>query len=149
MKAIPQSHRWLSRCNWLVFMAFPGVMFASLALSENIPRSERIIINADERNALTTVSNLSNSDYSIEAWVESEQSEKEQPSPFIVMPAIFKVRSGEEQVMRIIKTPGKLPDYRESLFYFHIQKISTISEPGEPEHMEVSRASIKLIYRPG
>jgi len=109
----------------------------------------RIILNADERSASTIVSNLSKSDYAVQTWVNDAADSKDRLSPFIAMPALFKVLAGEEQVVRIIKTPGQLPEDRESVFYFNAQEIPVLDEKQDNALKVAVRTRVKLFYRPG
>lgn len=108
----------------------------------------RIILNADDRNASTIVTNLTKSDYAVQVWVNDEEDDSTSFSPFIAMPALFKVRSGEEQVVRIIKTPGELPSDRESVFYFNAQEIPVHSKYENNTLKVAVRTRVKVFYRP-
>lgn len=108
----------------------------------------RIILGADERSASTVVSNLTKSEYAVQAWVNDAADSRDQLSPFIAMPALFKVRAGEEQVVRIIKTPGQLPADRESVFYFNAQEIPVVEDKQGNALKVAVRTRVKLFYRP-
>ncbi|BAQ75540.1 gram-negative pili assembly chaperone [Pseudomonas sp. Os17] len=140
------------------FPRFRGALLcASLALLWPVPQASagimlngtRIILNADERSASTIVSNLTSSDYAVQTWVNDAADSKGSLSPFIAMPALFKVRAGEEQVVRIIKTPGQLPEDRESVFYFNAQEIPLLEQKQENTLKVAVRTRVKLFYRPG
>jgi len=134
-----------------------ALLCASLTLLWPLPQASagimlngtRIILNADERSASTIVSNLTSSDYAVQTWVNDAADSKDRLSPFIAMPALFKVRAGEEQVVRIIKTPGQLPEDRESVFYFNAQEIPVLQQQQENALKVAVRTRVKLFYRPG
>ncbi|MDF3199164.1 molecular chaperone [Pseudomonas sp. 1912-s] len=108
----------------------------------------RIILGANERSVSTIVSNTGVSDYAVQAWINDAADSRDRLSPFIAMPALFKVRAGEEQVVRIIKTPGELPKDRESVFYFNAQEIP-VKDAKQVNSLKVAvRTRIKLFYRP-
>ena len=108
----------------------------------------RIVLGASERSVSTIVSNTSRNDYAVQAWVNDIADSRARASPFIAMPALFRVRAGEEQVVRIIKTPGELPNDRESVFYFNAQEIP-VQDPREENSLKVAiRTRVKLFYRP-
>jgi len=123
---------------WPVPQASAGIML----------NGTRIIFDAAERSTSTVVSNLTASDYAVQTWVNDATDSKHQLSPFIAMPALFKVRAGEEQVVRIIKTPGQLPEDRESVFYFNAQEIPVLDKKQENALKVAVRTRVKLFYRP-
>lgn len=123
---------------WPLSQASAGIML----------NGTRIILSADERSASTIVSNVTSSDYAVQTWVNDATDSKHQLSPFIAMPALFKVQAGEEQVVRIIKTPGQLPEDRESVFYFNAQEIPEAEQKQENALKVAIRTRVKLFYRP-
>ncbi|EIK63634.1 fimbrial biogenesis chaperone [Pseudomonas lactis] len=123
---------------WPLPQAFAGIML----------NGTRIILNADERGTSMIVSNVTRSDYAVQTWVNDATDSKDRLSPFIAMPALFKLQAGEEQVVRIIKTPGQLPENRESVFYFNAQEIPMLSEKQDNALKVAVRTRVKLFYRP-
>lgn len=137
----------LSRA-WLFIALVFGVCYAPSGIAGVMLNGTRVILNADDRNASTIVTNLTKSDYAVQVWVNDEKDDNASRSPFIAMPALFKVRSGEEQVVRVIKTPGQVPPDQESVFYLNAQEIPVLTE-GEKNTLKVAiRTRIKLFYRP-
>lgn len=124
--------------NWSITPANAGVML----------NGTRIILGANERSVSTIVSNIGVSDYAVQAWISDAADSRDRVSPFIAMPALFKVRAGEEQVIRIIKTPGDLPRDRESVFYLNVQEIPVKNTKQENSLKVAVRTRIKLFYRP-
>ncbi|WP_458375677.1 fimbrial biogenesis chaperone [Pseudomonas pergaminensis] len=108
----------------------------------------RIVLRADERSVSTIVSNQTRNDYAVQVWVNDIADSRDHASPFIAMPALFRVRAGEEQVVRIIKTPGELPSDRESVFYFNAQEIPVQGVSEESSLKVAVRTRVKLFYRP-
>lgn len=123
---------------WPALPASAGVML----------NGTRIVLGADERSVSTIVSNLGRDDYAVQAWVNDAADSRDRASPFIAMPALFRVRAGEEQVVRIIRTPGELPSDRESVFYFNAQEIPVQSERQDNALKVAVRTRVKLFYRP-
>lgn len=123
---------------WPLPHAFAGIML----------NGTRIILNADERGTSMIVSNVTGSDYAVQTWVNDVTDSKDRLSPFIAMPALFKLQAGAEQVVRIIKTPGQLPQDRESVFYFNAQEIPMLGEKQDNALKVAIRTRVKLFYRP-
>ncbi|MHC8339514.1 fimbrial biogenesis chaperone [Pseudomonas sp. HLT2-19-2] len=133
---------------WLLMVLAVGIFYVPAGNAGVMLNGTRIILNADDRNASTIVTNLTRSDYAVQVWVNDEKDDNTSSSPFIAMPALFKIRSGEEQVVRIIKIPGQLPSDRESVFYFNAQEIPVLSD-GENNTLKVAiRTRVKVFYRP-
>ncbi|WP_228533574.1 molecular chaperone [Pseudomonas sp. UFMG81] len=133
------------RLVYAALMVFWQTQEASAGIMLN---GTRIILGANDRSTSAIVSNPSKSDFAVQAWVNDAKDDKDQLSPFIAMPALFKVRAGEEQVVRIIKTPGKLPEDRESVFYFNAQEIPALDEKTSNSLKVSVRTRVKLFYRP-
>lgn len=133
---------------WLLVVLVVGVCYMPYGVAGVMLNGTRIVLNANDRNASTIVTNLTQSDYAVQVWVNDEKDDNVSHSPFIALPALFKIRSGEEQVVRIIKTPGQLPSDRESVFYFNAQEIPVLTS-GERNTLKVAiRTRVKVFYRP-
>ncbi|MGE8351191.1 MAG: molecular chaperone [Pseudomonas protegens] len=139
----------LSHRNWLFCAALISFWPDSQASAGIMLSGTRIILSADEHSASTVVSNLTRNDYAVQTWVNDARDSKDPYTPFIAMPALFKVRAGEEQVVRIIKTPGQLPEDRESLFYFNAEEIPQLERKQDKPLNVAVRTRVKLFYRPG
>ncbi|ROL74337.1 pilus assembly protein [Pseudomonas protegens] len=139
----------LTHRNWLFCAALITLWPDSQASAGIMLSGTRIILNAEQHSVSTIVSNLTGNDITVQTWVSDVKDSKDSLTPFIALPALFKVRAGEEQVVRIIKTPGPLPEDRESLFYFNAQEIPLLDhQQGNPlKVVQCTRA--KLFYRPG
>lgn len=133
---------------WFMIVLVLGICYAPSGIAGVMLNGTRIILNFDDRNASTIVTNLTTSDYAVQVWVNDEKDDNASRSPFIAMPALFKIRSGEEQVVRIIKTPGTLPTDRESVFYFNAQEIPVLSEDDKNTLKVAIRTRVKVFYRP-
>ena len=134
--------------SWLLIVLVVGICYMPHVVAGVMLNGTRIVLSAKEHNASTIVTNLTSSDYAVQVWVNDEKDDNASHSPFIALPALFKVRSGEEQVVRIIKTPGQLPVDRESVFYFNAQEIPVLTK-GEINTLKVAiRTRVKVFYRP-
>lgn len=139
----------LSHRNWLFCAALITLGPDSQASAGIMLSGTRIILSADQHSVSTVVSNPIGNDYAVQTWVSDVKDSKDLLAPFIALPALFKVRAGEEQVVRIIKTPGQLPEDRESLFYFNAQEIPQLDHQ-QHNPLKVAQCSrAKLFYRPG
>jgi len=108
----------------------------------------RLIFNAQEHSASLLLSNDSEQDCAVRVWVTDRQADGPVIAPFIVMPALFSVPSKAEQVLRVMKTPGKLPEDRESVFYLNVQKVSHDQKNRDNPSTVAATERIELFYRP-
>jgi P pilus assembly chaperone PapD len=136
----------MRRLSVLVFFSFGGG-YVPVVLAGTTLNSTPIIFNAGQGNISTIVSNVSNKDHAVRVLVSGRVNGDKGEIPFIAMPALFKLRPGEEQVVRIIKTPAILSPVRESAFYFDVREVLDASKD---YHLPGStiRTRVKLFYRP-
>ncbi|HAC6679004.1 TPA_asm: molecular chaperone, partial [Salmonella enterica subsp. enterica serovar Eastbourne] len=86
--------------------------------------------------------------YLIQSWVDGGQ--KSDRSPFIVTPPLFRINPGEENILRIVRTGGFLPENRESVFWLNVKSIPAMDSraPDENRLQLVVKSRLKLFYRP-
>lgn len=75
---------------------------------------------------------------------------KPQKPPFVVTPPLFRLDAGQENVLRIIRTGGALPEDRESVFWMNVKAIPANNpDDGDKNVLRFSvKNRIKLFYRP-
>lgn len=86
--------------------------------------------------------------YLAQAWLEDLQGERIS-GPLMAVPPVQRVEPGAKSQIRISSLPdiAKLPQDRESVFYFNVREIPPRSE--KPNVMQVAlQTKIKLFYRP-
>lgn len=135
---------------------FAGVALALLPIFWGIPAQAgiviggtRVIYNGDKKEASASIRNPEKSGvYLVQSWVDSgEQGSK---VPFIVTPPLFRINPGEENILRIVRTGGNLPQDRESVFWLNVKSIPA-TEDAQPRTnvlQVVVKSRIKLFYRP-
>jgi P pilus assembly chaperone PapD len=109
----------------------------------------RVIYPAEKKAVSLTVMNAKTSGvYLVQSWVESDISGRQ--SPFIVIPPLFRMGSGEENVLRLVFTGGTLPQDRESVFWLNVKSIPATDDsiPSENTLQMVVKSRLKLFYRP-
>ncbi|ELC7203507.1 molecular chaperone [Enterobacter hormaechei] len=109
----------------------------------------RVIYNGDKKEASAAIRNPEKSGvYLVQSWVDSgEQGSK---VPFIVTPPLFRINPGEENILRIVRTGGNLPQDKESVFWLNVKSIPATddSKPHTNVLQVVMKSRIKLFYRP-
>jgi len=109
----------------------------------------RVIYDGDKKETAASVRNPEKSGvYLVQSWVDSgEQGGK---APFIVTPPLFRINPDEENMLRIVRTGGNLPQDRESVFWLNVKSIPATddSRPRTNVLQVVVKSRLKLFYRP-
>ncbi|HBS5428493.1 TPA: molecular chaperone [Klebsiella variicola] len=113
----------------------------------------RIIFPGDKKEIAVQATNMGETPSLTQVWVDDgrvqNQPEKDS-APFIVLPPIVRIEPGKGQSWRLVFNGSRLPQDRESLFWFNLLDI-----PPEPKngtainYLQLAiRSRIKLFYRP-
>lgn len=109
----------------------------------------RLIYDGSRKEASLSVTNSDTIPYLIQSWAEVREGSAEK-APFIITPPLFRLDGSQSNVLRVVRTGGRLPEDRESLYWLNIKSI-----PASPEHekgvntLQIAvKSRIKLIYRP-
>ncbi|ELW2865971.1 molecular chaperone [Salmonella enterica] len=109
----------------------------------------RVIYDGDKKETSAAIRNPEKSGvYLVQSWVDSGgQGGK---APFIVTPPLFRINPDEENILRIVRTGGSLPQDRESVFWLNVKSIPATddSQPRTNVLQVVVKSRIKLFYRP-
>ncbi|MBO2675582.1 molecular chaperone [Shewanella algae] len=120
----------------------------SPAIAGVVVGGTRVVYHAEKGESSISVSNPEKKrPYLIQSWVEDVNGKKEQRF-FVVTPPLFRLNAGQENILRIIRTEGILPQDRESVFWLNIKAIPS-SEEGSGNNLLISvKTRMKLFYRP-
>jgi chaperone protein EcpD len=108
----------------------------------------RIVYDGNKRDASITVSNTTAEPYAVQAWINTEADDNTTATPFVATPPLFRLDPRKEQMVRIQKVPGDLPQDRESVFYFNAQEIPLAGKADANTLKIAMRTRIKVFYRP-
>ncbi len=108
----------------------------------------RIVFDGNKRDASISVGNTTAQPYAVQTWINTEADDNSTATPFVATPPLFRLDPRKEQMVRIQKVPGALPEDRESVFYFNAQEIPVAGKAGENTLKIAMRTRIKLFYRP-
>lgn len=109
----------------------------------------RVIYPEDKKAISLTVMNSNTSGvYLVQSWVEPDVPGK--PAPFIISPPLFRIGSGEENMLRVVFVGGVLPQDRESVFWLNVKSIPAVEDNALSDNalQMVVKSRIKLFYRP-
>lgn len=129
----------------IMLMAFHSLnTSAAIALD----RTRIIFDGANNSVSMNLTNKNQNLPYLAEGWLETEKGEKIN-SPFIVLPPIQRIEAGDKSIVKIQANPtvAKLPQDRESLYYFNMREIPPRSKT--PNTLQIAlQTRIKMFYRP-
>lgn len=118
---------------------------AQAALSLN---ATRLVISSDQRSSAIMVRNPSKQTWAAQAWVNTEADDTTTAVPLMPSPALFRLEPGQEQRITLNRLPAKLPDDRESVFYFNVQEIPQKTDTAANQLRIALRTRIKVFLRP-
>lgn len=112
----------------------------------------RVVYDGSKREATLSVRNPDKRAFLIQAWTDSNGADGAEHDsakpPFVVTPPIFRLDAGAENIMRIIRSGGNLPEDRESVFWMNVKSIPSMSEDAKNVLQIAVKTRIKLFYRP-
>ncbi len=126
-----------------------STVLCSQALAAIALDRTRVIFNGDEKTISLNIKNENKElPYLAQGWIEDVSGNKIE-SPLAVLPPVQRVEPSESSQVKIQSLPDvtKLPQDRESVFYFNLREIPPRST--EPNVLQIAlQTRIKLFYRP-
>lgn len=108
----------------------------------------RLIYDGGKKESSLSVSNPDKKPYLIQTWVEAAGTGAEK-APFMVTPPLFRLNSGQQNVLRVVQAGGNLPSDKESLYWMNIKSIPAAESNDHQNTLQIAvKTRIKLIYRP-
>lgn len=110
----------------------------------------RLIYEGNKKEASITVNNPDKVPFLIQSWVEGELASgqnKAEKAPFLATPPLFRLDAERQNILRVVRAGGNLPEDRESIFWMNIKSIP-YAEKRENSLQIAIKTRIKLIYRP-
>ncbi|WP_114196014.1 fimbrial biogenesis chaperone [Edaphovirga cremea] len=124
-----------------------GLLLTSLGTSAGvIVGGTRVIYNGGKKEAALNVKNPDKVAYLIQSWAETQENGQAK-APFVVTPPLFRLDAGQDNVLRIVRAGGNLPEDKESLFWLNVKSIPSTEKADNTLQIAV-KTRIKLIYRP-
>ncbi|HBH7051723.1 TPA: molecular chaperone [Morganella morganii] len=113
----------------------------------------RIIYNENSRDKTLVFSNDNDTPSLVQIWTDinnPKSSPDNADGPFVAVPAIFNIADSSKQNVKLTYTGRKLPDDRESVFYFNYLSIPSVKKEDAEKNklMIVVTNRMKLFYRP-
>ncbi|MGP3590258.1 fimbrial biogenesis chaperone [Vagococcus sp. WN89Y] len=126
-----------------------GTIIPSAQAAISLDRTRAIFDGAGKSMSLFITNDNKQLPYLAQAWLENERQEKITTGPLVVTPPVQRLEPDKKSQVRITATPdiNKLPQDRESLFYFNLREIPPKSD--KPNVLQIAlQTKIKLFYRP-
>ena len=123
------------------------LMICAYAQAGVVIGGTRLIYDGGSKESSISVANPDSLSYLIQSWVDNPDGVSGK-APFTVTPPLFRLDGdGRENVLRVVRTGGNLPEDKESLFWLNIKSIPS-SKKAENSLQIAVKTRIKLIYRP-
>lgn len=138
------NNKFLSTMSVLLSMVFSSQAYSAISLDRT-----RVVFDGNRKNVALTITNKNlQLPFLAQGWIE-DLNGKKITSPFIVLPPIQRLEPGKTSQIRIEALPDvvKLPQDRESVFYFNLREIPPKSD--KPNVLQLAlQSKIKVFYRP-
>nr|WP_155404022.1 molecular chaperone [Citrobacter amalonaticus]EKV5655414.1 molecular chaperone [Citrobacter farmeri] len=140
----------MMKFNFILPAFLSGLLFASASHAGVSIGGTRLIFPGDKKEVSLTVANSDKgSPVLIQSWVDEGENSKVK-APFIVTPPLFRLDPGKENILRAVRTGGKLAEDRETLYWLNIKSIPSAkkSEVQSNVLQLAIKNRLKFIYRP-
>ena len=133
------------------FMTLTVALLSSAAVQASvIVNSTRIVYPQNDNEVTVRLESKNQAPVLVQAWLDSgdEQSTPDvATAPFVVIPPIFRMEPGKQQVVRLAYTGEAQAANQESLFWFNLLEVPAHSQ--EANQLQLAfRSRIKLFLRP-
>ncbi|CAI0940106.1 Chaperone protein fimC precursor [Serratia quinivorans] len=122
------------------------MMISQMAQAGVVVGATRLVYEGDKKESSLSVNNPDALPYLIQSWVEPQEGSNEK-APFILTPPLFRLDGGRQNVLRVVRVGGSLPEDRESLYWLNVKSIPSAERRDNTLQIAI-KTRIKLIYRP-
>ncbi|SFN24465.1 P pilus assembly protein, chaperone PapD [Izhakiella capsodis] len=138
--------------NWrIAALAVVLTTFCTMVKAGVVVGGTRLIYDGTKKESSINVSNPDKNVYLIQSWVDSAEAgagvQASRP-PFIVTPPLFRLGGNQQNILRVIRAGGDLPENKESLFWLNIKSIPSVDKTQQNTLQIAVKTRIKLIFRP-
>ena len=126
------------------------IAFGTTAQAGIVVGGTRLVYDGGKKESSINVGNPDNNTYLIQSWVDSgdaPQGTQAAKAPFVVTPPLFRLDANQQNILRVVRAGGNLPENKESLFWLNIKSIPS-AEKRENTLQIAVKTRIKLIFRP-
>ncbi|KAE8273620.1 MULTISPECIES: molecular chaperone [Enterobacter] len=124
------------------------LLAASTAHAGVIINGTRLVYQGEKKESSLGLSNPDATDYLVQSWVDSGGKNLAK-APFLITPPLFRLDAKEDNVLRVVRTGGNLPEDRETLYWLNIKAIPSSKHVEGVNTLQIAiNTRIKLLYRP-
>lgn len=124
------------------------LLVAATAHAGVIINGTRLIYQGGKKESSIGISNPDATDYLVQSWADSGGKNLAK-APFLITPPLFRLDAKEDNVLRVVRTGGNLPEDRESLFWLNIKAIPSSKRVEGVNTLQIAiNTRIKLLFRP-
>ncbi len=136
--------------SWLkIVCVVAGLAGAGEAAAGVVVGGTRVVYDAGKKEASISVRNPDTSrPYLIQSWIDNAREGDTTRVPFIITPPLFRLDAAQENVLRIVRAGGNLPEDRESVYWLNIKSIPATDKNAVNQLLISVNTRIKLFYRP-
>jgi P pilus assembly chaperone PapD len=134
----------------LIYTALLATLLAAASTAQAgvVIGGTRLIYDGGKKESSLSVNNPDKGPYLIQSWVDTTTGGAEK-APFMITPPLFRLDGGQENVLRVVRAGGNLPNDKESLFWMNIKSIPSVKKESSQNTLQIAvKTRIKLIYRP-
>lgn len=115
-----------------------------------MPSQSRVIFNSSERMQSLMLVNTNSYPVVVQTWADNGEGDPDVKNiPFIILPPVFRLETGDVRGIRIVKNETLLAQDRESLFWLNIYEMPPDTRMDKENSVLVTmNTQIKIIYRP-
>lgn len=131
---------------WLLCLLISSPLHAGIMAA-----GTRVIYPAGKREQSLMLVNTNKYPVVVQSWVDDGTGDPDSAAaPFVALPAVFRLKPGERQGLRLIYNQDPLPQDRESVFWINLYEIPPLSaKKAEAARLTVAmNTQLKLLWRP-
>lgn len=106
----------------------------------------RLVYDGSKKESSLGISNPDKIPYLIQSWVTVKEGGTTK-APFIITPPLFRLDSGQNNILRVVRAGDDFPSDRESLYWLNVKSIPSSEKTTNTLQIAI-KTSMKLIYRP-
>ena len=109
----------------------------------------RVIFDGTQKSTTVSVQNKDNVTNIVQSWISVVDAASPAKDSFITTPPLFRLKSGEQGFVRILRSGKPLAEDRESMFWLNIKGIPAMENAPDKNMVQFAiNSRIKLIFRP-
>ncbi|KFK92913.1 MULTISPECIES: fimbria/pilus periplasmic chaperone [unclassified Serratia (in: enterobacteria)] len=139
-------------CSTLLLSVATYLFFPCMANAAVSIDGTRIVYPAKASEITIKMMNKGNSPSLMQIWIDRgnpETQPQNSDAPFVITPPIVRIDPKNGQSIRLMFTGEKVPQDRETLFWFNALEIPPVSAEQDKSSLQIAvRSRLKLFYRP-